>query len=100
MKPVIEVENLVKHFPIPGSRAVVQAVNDVSFSIQRGETLSIVGESGSGKTTVGRCVLGLIKPTSGSIRFEGREQGHQWNGPSRSLPRKAPPGLQKTCGNF
>lgn len=88
MKPVIEVENLVKHFPIPGSRAVVQAVNDVSFSIQRGETFSIVGESGSGKTTVGRCVLGLIKPTSGSIRFKGREMGHHWNVRSRNLRGK------------
>jgi oligopeptide/dipeptide ABC transporter ATP-binding protein len=88
MKPVIEVANLVKHFPIPGSRAVVQAVSDASFTIQRGETLSIVGESGSGKTTVGRCVLGLIKPTSGSIRFQGREMGRHWNVRSPDLRGK------------
>src|SRR4051794_36157453 len=88
MKPLIEVENLIKHFPIPGSRAVLQAVNDISFSIHRGETLSIVGESGSGKTTVGRCVLGLLKPTSGPIKFGGREMGHHWSVRSRILRGK------------
>jgi oligopeptide/dipeptide ABC transporter ATP-binding protein len=88
MKPIIEAKNLVKHFPIAGSRAVVQAVNDVSFSIHKGETLAIVGESGSGKTTVGRCVLGLVKPTSGSIQFAGLEMGHRWNVRSRGLRGK------------
>jgi oligopeptide/dipeptide ABC transporter ATP-binding protein len=88
MNPVIEVQGLVKHFPIQGSKSVVQAINNVSFAIQKGETLSIVGESGSGKTTVGRCVLGLIKPTGGSIRFRGREMGRNWNVRSRDVRGK------------
>ncbi len=71
MRAVLEVEGLVKHFPIAGQRAVVQAVNGVSFTVARGETLSLVGESGSGKTTVGRCVLGLIQRTHGAESFRG-----------------------------
>ena len=59
LMPLLEVTELVKRFPIPGSRNVVQAVNGISFTLEPGETLGIVGESGSGKTTVGRCVLGL-----------------------------------------
>jgi peptide/nickel transport system ATP-binding protein len=69
---VLEVRNLVKEFPARHGR-VVHAVNDVSFSIGRGEALGLVGESGSGKTTVGRCVLRLIEPTSGTIRFLGQD---------------------------
>src|SRR5260370_21372137 len=88
MSTLLEVENLVKYFSIERSRALVQAVNDVSFSIQKGETLSLVGESGSGKTTVGRCVLGLLRSTAGSIRFYGREMGRHWNVRSRSLRGK------------
>ena len=73
--PLLTVQDLVQHFPIAGSRAVVQAVNDVSFELGEGETLALVGESGSGKTTIGRCVLGLIKPTSGMIVFRDTEMG-------------------------
>ena len=74
--PLVEVRDLVKHFPIRGgflnrTVAVVQAVSGVSFDIRRGETLGLVGESGSGKTTVGRLLLRLIEPTSGTVRFEG-----------------------------
>jgi oligopeptide/dipeptide ABC transporter ATP-binding protein len=68
---LLEVRDLVKHFPIKGTRAVVQAVNGVSFAIERGQTLGLIGESGSGKTTVGRCILKLIEPTSGEIVFDG-----------------------------
>ena len=76
--PLVEVRNLVKHFPVKGgvlqrTVAVVQAVDDVSFDIRRGETLGLVGESGCGKTTVGRLVLRLIDPTSGTIRFDGED---------------------------
>src|SRR2546430_10916534 len=71
METILEVQGLVKHFPLPGSRAKVQAVNNISFCISKGETLALVGESGSGKTTVGRCVLGLLEATAGSIRFRG-----------------------------
>jgi oligopeptide/dipeptide ABC transporter ATP-binding protein len=76
--PLVEVRDLVKHFPVRGGvlqRTVgwVQAVDGVSFEIRRGETLGLVGESGCGKTTVGRLLLRLIEPTSGSIRFDGVE---------------------------
>jgi len=70
--PVLTVEALVKHFPLGHGRAV-KAVNSISFQIDRGEALALVGESGSGKTTVGRCVLRLIEPTSGAISFRGED---------------------------
>lgn len=72
---LLEVRDLVQHFPISGSRKVVQAVNGVGLSLEAGETLALVGESGSGKTTIGRCVLGLIRPTSGVISFKGEPMG-------------------------
>jgi peptide/nickel transport system ATP-binding protein/oligopeptide transport system ATP-binding protein len=77
--PVLEVTDLVKNFTVKsleGVRAVkssVQAVSGVSFSVEGGQTLGLVGESGSGKSTIGRCVLRLIEPTSGSIKFKGQE---------------------------
>jgi oligopeptide/dipeptide ABC transporter ATP-binding protein len=70
MKELLRVERLVKHFEVEGG-LFVHAVDDVSFTIERSETLGLVGESGSGKTTVGRCVLRLIKPTAGRIVFDG-----------------------------
>ncbi len=77
--PILEVEGLVKHFDVRTSKGLrvvhrtVQAVSDVSFTIASGSTLGVVGESGSGKTTVGRCILRLIEPTAGSVRFQGEE---------------------------
>jgi oligopeptide/dipeptide ABC transporter ATP-binding protein len=72
-QPLVRVEHLVKQFPVQGSRGVVSAVSDVSFEIRPGETLGLVGESGSGKTTVGRCLLKLIPPTSGRILYRGED---------------------------
>ena len=78
-RPLLEVEDLVKHFPIKRGLLIdrhvgeVKAVDGVSLSIARGETLGLVGESGSGKSTLCRVALQLLKPTSGSVRFEGRE---------------------------
>lgn len=69
--PLVEVRNLVKYFPVENSDEVVRAVDDVSFDIFRGETLGLVGESGCGKSTVGRCLLQLLQPTSGEVRFDG-----------------------------
>lgn len=77
--PLLHVDGLVKEFKVKtvtGIRSVdqtVHAVSGVSFSVDRGETLGLVGESGSGKSTIGRCVLRLIEPTSGSVRFDGRD---------------------------
>ena len=70
---LVEVRGLVKHFAVENSDDVVRAVDGVSFEIFRGETLGLVGESGCGKSTVGRCLLRLIEPTAGEIKFEGRD---------------------------
>ena len=70
--PLVAVEGLVKRFHLKG-QDYVGAINGISFEIGRGETLGLVGESGSGKTTVGRCLLRLVEPTSGRIRFEGSD---------------------------
>ena len=76
--PLLEVRQLVKEFHVRtgllgGTAGVVRAVDGVSFTIRRGETLGLVGESGCGKTTTGRCILQLERPTSGAILFEGRD---------------------------
>jgi oligopeptide/dipeptide ABC transporter ATP-binding protein len=74
--PVLEAVNLSKHFTarqgLFGSRGTVRAVDGVSFTIEAGRTLGVVGESGCGKTTTAKLVLGLEQPTSGAIRFDGK----------------------------
>ncbi len=75
---LLEVRNVEMYFPVTSGIifqrkvADVKAVNDVSFSIKRGETLGLVGESGSGKTTLGRCILQLYRPTNGDVIFDGQ----------------------------
>jgi oligopeptide/dipeptide ABC transporter ATP-binding protein len=76
-RPLVEIRDLVKQFPLGGRwsrrRRIVRAVDGVSLTIARGETLGLVGESGSGKTTLGRCLLRLHEPTSGTVRFDGTD---------------------------
>jgi ABC-type oligopeptide transport system ATPase subunit len=85
-EPLLVVTNLKKYFPIKKGILVdrtvdyVRAVDDVSFEVYPSQTLGLVGESGSGKSTTGYCVLELLKPTSGSVRFDGVEL--------TTLPRK------------
>src|SRR5262249_53992651 len=72
---VVAVDTVSKHFPVRGNllrKRVLKAVDGVSFTIRKAETLGLVGESGSGKSTLGRVIVNLLLPTSGSIRFEQR----------------------------
>jgi oligopeptide/dipeptide ABC transporter ATP-binding protein len=75
--PVLEAVSVSKHFTarlgLFGSRGTIRAVDSISFAVEPGKTLGVVGESGCGKTTTAKLVLGLEKPTEGSIRFEGRD---------------------------
>jgi oligopeptide/dipeptide ABC transporter ATP-binding protein len=79
LEPLLVVRDLVKNFPVrrkswrDRNPAAVQAVSGVSFDVHRNETLSLVGESGCGKSTTARCVLRVVEPTSGSVRFDGIE---------------------------
>jgi oligopeptide/dipeptide ABC transporter ATP-binding protein len=89
---LVEVEHLTMYFPVRGGilqrrRGWVRAVDDVTFTVKRGETLGLVGESGCGKTTVGRTVLQLYKPTAGSVKFEGQELTTAKTGELRALRR-------------
>jgi len=70
MTALLEVDGLVKHYAVRGG--AVRAVDGVSFAVDRGETLSLVGESGCGKSTVGRCILRLVRPTAGQVALRGQ----------------------------
>src|SRR5712671_1311349 len=78
-QPMLIAERLTRHFTLsggrPGKRTVVRAVDDISFDVIKGETLGIVGESGCGKSTMARLLIGLIKPDSGTLVFDGEEVG-------------------------
>ena len=93
-EPLLEVDSVRKHFPGRGSGILgrrgnaVKAVDGVSFTIHEGETLGLVGESGCGKSTTGRVVSKLIEPTSGRIRFQGRDIGGLSRGAMRPLRRQ------------
>ena len=76
--PLLSVEDLKVHFPVRSGIlqrqvGLVKAVDGISFTLERGETLSLVGESGCGKSTTGLALMGLVKPTGGQVRFEGQE---------------------------
>ncbi|MCG3162588.1 MAG: Oligopeptide transport ATP-binding protein OppF [Acidobacteria bacterium] len=86
-QPLVEIKNLKKYFPASQNQ-VVRAVDGVSFTIRRGETLGLVGESGCGKTTVGRSILRLVEPTSGEIRFDEQDLMKLGRGEMRALRRR------------
>jgi len=92
--PLLEVEGLTKHFPITSGILLkhhvgdVRAVDGVSFSVVRGETLALVGESGCGKSTTARAVLRLLEPTAGTVRFDGEDITHVGAGRLRALRRE------------
>ena len=90
---LLEVKNLRVHFPVKHGlfsrvKEHVKAVDDVSFTIQPGETLGLVGESGCGKTTLGRAIVKLVEPTAGSILFEGEDIAHLSGTALRARRRK------------
>jgi peptide/nickel transport system ATP-binding protein len=93
-QPLVEVEELKVWFPIRSGLVLdrhvgdVRAVDGVSLSIGRGETLGLVGESGCGKSTLGRAILRLYEPTAGTIRFDGRDITHLGEGELRPLRRR------------
>jgi oligopeptide transport system ATP-binding protein len=92
-EPLLEVHDLKKYFPVRRGLlgrvvANVKAVDGVSFGISRGETLGLVGESGSGKTTVGRCILRLIEPTSGRVEIDGTNVLELGSGDLRRMRRR------------
>ncbi|MCA9217317.1 MAG: ATP-binding cassette domain-containing protein [Planctomycetales bacterium] len=84
-KPLLSVRDLKVHFPVRspglfgGSRQVVKAVDGVDLDVARGETIGLVGESGCGKSTIGQAILQLIRPTSGTVQFDGIELTSLWS---------------------
>ena len=70
-EPILQVSHLKKYFKTP--KGMLHAVDDVSFTIDKGKTLGVVGVSGCGKSTTGRAILRLIEPTSGQVTFEGQD---------------------------
>jgi oligopeptide transport system ATP-binding protein len=80
--PLLRVRNLQVHFPVRGGRAskagLLRAVDGVSLEVRRGETLGLVGESGCGKSTAGRAVLQLLRPTAGTVEYDGQELTALW----------------------
>src|SRR5438445_11124681 len=94
-KTLIDVRDLKMYFPLTQGiifqRTVgyVRAVDGVSFSIEKGQTMGLVGESGSGKTTIGRTIIRLYKPTAGEILFEGKDLATMHGGSLRQIRQQA-----------
>ena len=86
MSTLLEVKNLKKYFKTPGG--MLHAVDDVSFSIEEGQTLGVVGESGCGKSTLGRMLVHLEESTGGQIIFDGEDVAHQKDSELRSFRPK------------
>ena len=84
--PVIEVRNLKKYFKV--KKSLLHAVDDISFTIEKGKTLGVVGESGCGKSTLGRVILRLIEPTDGQIFYKGQDITHYGKREMRDLRRE------------
>ena len=90
----VDVQNLKMYFPVTSGVvfqkkvADIKAVDDVSFFIRKQETLGLVGESGSGKTTIGRCILQLYRPTSGTVNFDGQDLVQMTGGALRAMRRR------------
>ncbi|MFJ4253400.1 ABC transporter ATP-binding protein [Microbacterium sp. NPDC090003] len=91
---IVDIEGLTKVYPVRGRGEDFVAVNDVSLAIPRGETVAIVGESGSGKTTTARMLLKLIEPTSGLIRFEGKDVASLSRAETRDFRQRVQPIFQ------
>ncbi|MGM1017288.1 MAG: ABC transporter ATP-binding protein [Actinomycetota bacterium] len=91
---IVEIENLTKVFPVRGRGEDFVAVKDVSLTIPRGETVAIVGESGSGKTTTARMLLKVVEPTSGTIRYEGKDISSLSRGETREFRQRVQPIFQ------
>ena len=91
---IVEIENLTKVYPVRGRGEDFVAVKDVSLAIPRGETVAIVGESGSGKTTTARMLLKLVEPTSGLIRFEGKDVSSLSRAETRDFRQRVQPIFQ------
>ncbi len=103
--PLLEVENLATHFPVrtgvlQRATGIVKAVDDVSLTVAKGETLGLVGESGSGKTTVGRTILRLIPATAGTVRFDGRDVLSATPGQMQALRRRMQIVFQDPAGSL
>src|SRR5512135_2477035 len=106
IQPLVTVEKLTKHFPVMRGIIIqrkvgaVRAVDGISFSIQKGETLGLVGESGCGKTTAGRTMLGLYPITSGSVCISGIEVNHAQKHDLLMIRRKAQMIFQDPYGSL
>jgi peptide/nickel transport system ATP-binding protein len=96
--PLVRLRDVAVHFDLGrgllGRGGVVRAVDGISLDVHPGETLGLVGESGSGKTTLGRAILRLVKPTGGTVEFEGRDITHLPERPLRPLRRRMQPVFQ------